>query len=55
MRVTAHQQTFADVVFVAKTAQNREPPRPEHLLSQQSQRNNRPTFPESKQSFMWLI
>lgn len=28
---------------------------PGHLLSQQSQRNNRPTFPESKQSFMWLI
>lgn len=55
LRVTAHQQTFAWVVFVAKTAQNREPPRPGHLLSQQSQRNNRPTFPESKQSFMWLI
>lgn len=55
LRVTAHQQTFAGVVFVAETAQNREPPRPGHLLSQQSQRNNRPTFPESKQSFMWLI
>ncbi|WP_225970588.1 YihY/virulence factor BrkB family protein [Burkholderia pseudomallei] len=55
LRVTVHQQTFAGVVFVAETAQNREPPRPGHLLSQQSQRNNRPTFPESKQSFMWLI
>ncbi|WP_187293717.1 hypothetical protein [Burkholderia pseudomallei] len=28
MRVTVHQQTFAGVVFVAETAQNREPPTP---------------------------
>ncbi|AVR06661.1 hypothetical protein A8H31_03300 [Burkholderia thailandensis] len=49
---TATPQTFACADFAAKTARKRPHTQAICLLPQQSQRNHRPVFPESKWSFM---